>query len=966
ITNWYKNNVSTTVLYMPFEGVNGNEANNATDYSGYGNNGTVFGATWNRTGGKVGGGYLFNGINDYISVGEPQWDGIWMNHTITAWIKWTGKGLTANDTIISKGGGQPAGFHYVIWRAGGGLGNVKFYMNSLERTATTTLTPGDGLWKFMAVSLNNNNVTFYLNGVKDGSYSISDGGNNNFKLGIGYKDATTPADYFNGTIDEVKIYNYSLSAEQIQAEYQAGLAGKSSNILVRNETSYNDNWLCSVTPNDGYVDGQAKNSSAVTIGQANNAPTITAFTLIPAIANTSSNLECNATATDDLNTTFNVEYWWYNLTTFMLGGNKTVASNTNTVISILGAGNTTRFELWNCTVRAFDGTSYSGFNSSSINISNEVPTHDTPTITPVLPNTTSNLTCNWNNVLDSDSDAVVNITNWYKNNVSTTVLYMPFEGNGNEANNATDYSGYGNNGTVLGATWNRTGGKVGGAYVFDGINDNIIINYTPKFNTTNAITIMSWVKIAKVLPGGDWDFLIDKRNSYSYLQDESSSEIQAYIETTGGNKWCTFSDNNNLNLDTWYHLTMTYDSISGNMKAYKNGILNNTCSHSGTIIITTSPIKIGSEDGSYFNGSIDEVKIYNYSLSPEQIWADYQAGLAGRTSNVIVRNETSLNDNWICSVTPNDGYNDGQTKNSSAVTIAYTNIAPINWFSNITANQNLLYANSTLMGWCNATDLEGDTVSYKPVWYLNGQYNNSANNFTWNYQENSSETFCQTLYGNCYDFFDGNWSSYGGAEYYYMNYTIPPYASPDSRWMVKDSSQTYNITIAASCLGQNKLQLRTYMQEGFNNWTCWDGNNWKELNWSNHCCEVFEEAVWWKVISFDGVSYQQGISANVKNISSSLLSKGQNWTLECTANDGVYDSNSLNSSQISIVNTPPIHDTPTITPTLPNTTSNLTCNWNNVQDLDGDAVVNITNWYKNNVSTTVLYMPFEGVNGNEA
>ena len=45
---------------------------------------------------------------------------------------------------------------------------------------------------------------------------------------------------------------------------------------------------------------------------------------------------------------------------------------------------------------------------------------------------------------------------------------MPFENNGTDSTNSTDYSGYGNNGTVVGATWNRTGGKVGGAYEFDG------------------------------------------------------------------------------------------------------------------------------------------------------------------------------------------------------------------------------------------------------------------------------------------------------------------------------------------------------------------------------------------------------------------------------------------------------------------------------------------------------------------
>ena len=59
-------------------------------------------------------------------------------------------------------------------------------------------------------------------------------------------------------------------------------------------------------------------------------------------------------------------------------------------------------------------------------------------------------------------------------NQSITVGYWPFEGNGNEAKNATDYSGYDNNGTVFGATWSRTGGKIGGAYSFDQSNNEYI------------------------------------------------------------------------------------------------------------------------------------------------------------------------------------------------------------------------------------------------------------------------------------------------------------------------------------------------------------------------------------------------------------------------------------------------------------------------------------------------------------
>ena len=50
---------------------------------------------------------------------------------------------------------------------------------------------------------------------------------------------------------------------------------------------------------------------------------------------------------------------------------------------------------------------------------------------------------------------------------------------------------------------------------------------------------------------------------------------------------------------------------------------------------------------------------------------------------------------------------------------------------------------------------------------------------------------------------------------------------------------------------------------------------------------------------------------------------------------------------------------PVISPTSPISSNNLTCNFN-VTDADGDNVVNITNWYKNNESILLAYWPFEG------
>ncbi|MCP3673920.1 MAG: hypothetical protein GY829_05560, partial [Gammaproteobacteria bacterium] len=110
--------------------------------------------------------------------------------------------------------------------------------------------------------------------------------------------------------------------------------------------------------------------------------------------------------------------------------------------------------------------------STEYNAANTPPTHDTPILTMDI--TSKDLTSTPQNTFDADNDDVKNIFNWYKDEGSglepIQVLNMPFEANdGNETSFTKDYSDSGYNGTVIGATWNATGGHDGkGAYEFDG------------------------------------------------------------------------------------------------------------------------------------------------------------------------------------------------------------------------------------------------------------------------------------------------------------------------------------------------------------------------------------------------------------------------------------------------------------------------------------------------------------------
>ncbi|MBU0757643.1 MAG: LamG domain-containing protein, partial [Nanoarchaeota archaeon] len=707
ITNWYKNNKSITVLYMPFEG-NGNEENNATDYSGYGNNGTVVSATWNRTGGKIGGAYEFDGSGDYILLSHSQSLNLSGNTTAEFWIYVDGP--------------QNNNWPRIIYKYPGYQINIR---NSTESMGFTINTPGGdetircssnsiayNEWQHYAFIVRPTNAYCMINGeinvTDDIIISERNSSTNPFSIGA----HNTGTWEFMGKIDELKIYDFALTPDQVMTNYQVGLSGLNSQVLVNNETTLGEEWLCSVTPNDGYSDGLTKNSSAVTI-LSNNAPEVTALSFNPTTANTSSNIECNATILDAENTTLTIEYWWYNNSVLAISGNKTeVANNTNTVITTLGSGNTTFNETWNCTVRAYDGEDYSdGYNSSKLTIQNSIPTHDAPTITPASPNVTSNLTCNWNNVVDGDGHNVVNITNWYKNNESITVLYMPFEG-GSNSTYTKDYSGYGNNGTVIGATWNRTGGQIGGAYEFEE-NQRIVIPHSDVFNLTQELSIEFWEWHSSTQVAPSYPLILGILSQFKLYSQENNGRNYVALLTDEGTKYI-YCATNSIENNTWQHYVFTVKS--GDHSCYINGAENSSDTDTFTSINTSSDdLHIGNwpANNNDFIGRLDEIKIYNFTLTPEQVQANYQAGLSGHNSQILVSNETSTNDEWLCSVTPNDGYQDGITKNSTAVTITTTNSPPPKVTLTSPTNGNeTIWANPPLFIWQNVTDADNDPVNF--------------------------------------------------------------------------------------------------------------------------------------------------------------------------------------------------------------------------------------------------------------
>jgi hypothetical protein len=177
--------------------------------------------------------------------------------------------------------------------------------------------------------------------------------------------------------------------------------------------------------------------------------------------------------------------------------------------------------------------------------------------------------------------------------------------------NALDYSGKGNDGTLSGATY--TNGKFGKAFGFDGVND--YINFTSKtYDLSSGTTFSFW---AKRTNGDHIVFSSGATNSYQRLIFLGSGYVgQLYFESNTNADDCTAVPSSTTYDDNWHYYTLTIKDYICTF--YRDGI--NVTGDAGPLTNNITIRKMGVGQSTYFfNGSIDDVRIWNRSLSQAEI-----------------------------------------------------------------------------------------------------------------------------------------------------------------------------------------------------------------------------------------------------------------------------------------------------------------------------------------------------------
>ncbi|MDD5135096.1 MAG: LamG domain-containing protein [Phycisphaerae bacterium] len=178
-----------------------------------------------------------------------------------------------------------------------------------------------------------------------------------------------------------------------------------------------------------------------------------------------------------------------------------------------------------------------------------------------------------------------------------------------------DSSSYFNSGIINGdCGW--VNGAIGGAINFDGDNDFIDLGNPAQLNITDKITVTAWIKVNA----------FDKYYQAIVTKGDSSWRLQRY----GGSNYIEFScsgvfggsihGNINVNDGQWHHIAGVYDG--SRIYLYVDGVLDYYQSALGKINVNSSSVYVGEnywQRGRYFNGDIDDVRIYKKNLSQSDI-----------------------------------------------------------------------------------------------------------------------------------------------------------------------------------------------------------------------------------------------------------------------------------------------------------------------------------------------------------
>ena len=230
-----------------------------------------------------------------------------------------------------------------------------------------------------------------------------------------------------------------------------------------------------------------------------------------------------------------------------------------------------------------------------------------------------------------------------KANVSNTIIsnglvgYWTFDGATTTWSSATagitgDLSGNFNTGTLtnMNRATSPAVGKIGQGLKFDGVDDYASAPDASLPNGNSALSVSAWINPTVKT---DYEYILN------YGTNTSNNAVQLAVSATYGivasfgGAGCDALPSlaTSISVNKWQLVTITKASASSVVNFYINGVLAATITPSSctpNIILNTLNIGRSQSANNYYNGTIDDVRIYNRALSAGEVAQLYQQGAA--------------------------------------------------------------------------------------------------------------------------------------------------------------------------------------------------------------------------------------------------------------------------------------------------------------------------------------------------
>ena len=583
------------------------------DSTQYQSNGTPtsFNGSEATNNGRIAGADNFNGSQD-INVGAIDFD---YPISFECWMK--ANSNTSPGTRHLCLGRYYSGYSLGLW-------NQEYWRGSILNETDTQSVGVSGIkidtWYHMAVTYNGSNASFYVDGVEQ-TPIVATG-----SLDRTYSDWVIGAsgngdNYLNGTADEVRISDSYRSSDWINQSYQ----------IVENQ------------------------DSIVTFG-TEQSETLVVSLSFPSDNNHSvsltDNITFNCSAVNDvalsnitLYTNLNSTSGWQVYQTNNVGGTSnstTFTVNPSTLIGIYTLKDSNF--VWDCL--AYDTDGNSEWASANYTFSGwDLGTH-TNTTRELSNSSTIEL------VLGKENKGNETATN-LSNDLVFLYHFNNQSGYGENNTKVYDFSGNGNNGTVLDnnasntdgdtpAQWDSSG-KFGGGYVYDGVDDYIDTGVS--INDSKNWTYALWVY-----------FDHNGTDTADAIMNSGDNKVRMYYNEPWGGRIQTayFNSTNQYNngvigtgtleRDTWYHIALRHNGT--HLSVFYDGELNKNLSITDGIYDSSGNMAVGRANGNPMNGTMDEVGVWNRSLTDEEIRELYKRGSARKGEYTSKIFNAGSNSSW--------------------------------------------------------------------------------------------------------------------------------------------------------------------------------------------------------------------------------------------------------------------------------------------------------------------------------